>query len=461
MPIFLCCRRLLALLTLCSLTTFSSLAAQAQPLALHFEEAQERLLQVSDALASSRNQVESRRQLAEASRSLSYPDVSVDVRRLRFQKSLELPLGSLAPVAEAFGISSPLEFGETDWRTRPIVTAVMPIWTGGQISAAKAAADAAADEADALLARTGQHETVQLVEAYFGQQLAQQVVAVRLEVRNGLQEHYGHAQKLEREGFATRAQLLQAQVALDNAEREYLKAVNDLRGAEAALAGLLRSELPVQPLSPLFVVQAPLEPVESFVEAALHQHPGLAQLRAVGEQARQKVRAEQGNWKPRVYLFGQYDLKREDALLTESDWAFGLGVSYTLFSNKDRHRQLGAARSQQLQAEYGLRDTAVKLEIGVARAWLAADSARQQFALLENALASAEENLRLQGLSFREGQATSLDVIDARLQLGKTRIDRALAAWQFDLALIQLLDVSGQTDRYSDYFRQANKVLSP
>ena len=454
-------RRLRTLLTLGSLTAFVSLAAQAQPLALHFEEAQERLSHVSDALASSRSQVESRRQLAEASRSLSYPDVSIDIRRLHFQKSLELPLGSLEPVAEAFDISSPLEFGESDWRTRPIVTATMPVWTGGQISAAKAAANAAADEADALLARAGQDETVQLVEAYFGQQLAQQVVAVRLEVRDGLHEHYAHARKLEQEGFATRAQLLQAQVALDNAEREYIKAVNDLRGAEAALAGLLRSEVPIQALSPLFVVQAPLEPVEHFVETAVRQHPGLEQLRAVGEQARQKVLAEQANWKPRVYLFGQYDLKREDALLTESDWAFGVGVSYTLFSNKDRHRQVGAARSQQLQVEHGLRDTAVKLEIGVARAWLAVDSARQQFTLLESALASAEENLRLQSLSFQEGQATSLDVIDARLQLGKTRTDRALAAWEFDLALIQLLDVSGQTNRYSDYLRQADRVLSP
>src|SRR5690554_643507 len=133
-------RRLRTLLTLGSLTAFVSLAVQAQPLALHFEEAQERLSHVSDALASSRSQVESRRQLAEASRSLSYPDVSIDIRRLHFQKSLELPLGSLEPIAEAFDISSPLEFAERDWRTRPIVTATMPVWTGGQISAAQAAA---------------------------------------------------------------------------------------------------------------------------------------------------------------------------------------------------------------------------------------------------------------------------------------------------------------------------------
>jgi len=452
-------RRLLALLTVSALTLASAVAVQAQPVALHFEEAQQRLLEVSDALAGSRSLVDSKRQLAEASRSLAYPDVSIDVRQMRFQKSLELPLGSLEPVAEAFGIPSPLEFEFDDWRTRPIVTAVMPVWTGGKITAAKAAADAAVREADAQLARTGQNETVQLVQAYFGQQLAKQVVAVRTDVRDGLLQHYDHASRLEREGFATRAQLLQAQVAVDNAEREYRKAVNDYAAAEAGLAGLLRSDQPVIAASPLFVLAKPIEPVEYFLESALTDHPGLEQLRAIGEQARQKVIAEQANWKPKVYLFGQYDLKRRDALLTESDWAFGVGVSYTLFSNTDRSRQVGAARSQQLQAEYGLRDSAVKLEIGVTRAWLAVDSARQQFELLESSLDSAEENLRLQDLSFQEGQATSLDVIDARLQLGKTRIDRALAAWQFDQALIQLLDVSGQTHRFTEYLRQADRVL--
>ena len=464
MPIFPGRRYCALLLNAALLMMAASAMAEDRPggtLALDYAAAQERLLSVSDAVAGSRSQVESRRQLAEASRSLSYPNVSIDVRQMRFQKSLELPLGSLEPVADAYGIASPLEFALDDWRTRPIVTATMPLWTGGQISAAKAAAHAAVDEADALLSRTTQNETLQLVEAYFGQQLAQQVLAVRQEVRDGLQQHFQHAQKLEGEGFATRAQLLQAQVAVDGAERELLEAANDLAGAQAALAGLLRSDQPVTALSPLFMWSKPLEPVEHFVEAALSQHPGLAQLKAVGEQARQKVRAEQANWKPKVYVFGQYDLKREDALLTESDWAFGVGVSYTLFSNKDRSRQVGAARSQQMQAEYGLRDTAVKLEIGVARAWLAVDSARQQFALLQSSLASAEENLRLQSLSFQEGQATSLDVIDARLQLGKTRIDRALSAWQFDLALIQLLDVSGQTDRFIEYLRKADQVLMP
>ena len=80
--------------------------------------------------------------------------------------------------------------------------------------------------------------------------------------------------------------------------------------------------------------------------------------------------------------------------------------------------------------------------------------------MLESALDSAKENLRLQELSFQAGQATSLDVIDASLKVGKVRIERAQAAWQFDLALMQLLDVSGQSDQFNHYLQLADKVLA-
>ena len=67
----------------------------------------------------------------------------------------------------------------------------------------------------------------------------------------------------------------------------------------------------------------------------------------------------------------------------------------------------------------------------------------------------------MQELSFREGQSTSLDVIDARLVLGQAQIERASAAFQFARTLAQLLEVSGQTDRFTEYVRRADKVLEP
>ena len=40
-------------------------------------------------------------------------------------------------------------------------------------------------------------------------------------------------------------------------------------------------------------------------------------------------------------------------------------------------------------------------------------------------------------------------------------IERAQAAYQYDVALAQLLEISGQMNRYPDYVKQADKVIPP
>jgi len=278
-------------------------------------------------------------------------------------------------------------------------------------------------------------------------------------VRDGLERHLQDATALEREGFATRAQRLQATVARDKAEREYQKAVNDLATLEAALSTLLRSGGTVRPVTQLFVSSTPPGAFEDFERSALSGHPKVRELRAMVAQAEQGVRVQQAKLKPQVFLFGQYDFRRRDELISDPDWAFGIGLRYTFLSPNARPLQVGAARAQQDQAEAGLREAENQVALGVRKAWNELDTARQQYLLLDSSIGLASENLRLQDLAFREGQATSLDVIDARLQLGGARIERAQAAYQYDVALARLLEVSGQMDRYEEFRRRADKGI--
>src|SRR5690554_1776157 len=237
---------------------------------LSFTEAQDRLYEVSDALAGSESQLQSRENLAMASKSLSYPEVTLDVKRMRFAKSLDLNV--IQPLAQFNNLNIPPEVDVRDWRTRPIVTATLPIWTGGKISAGKAAAQAGVNEAQAQLKDTKQKELSQLIQAYFGQQMAEQVLLVRSDVRAGLQQHYQRASRLEEEGFATKAQKLQAKVALDDAEREYRKAQNELQGAQAALSGILHSTEVIKATKQLALLAA------RFVLCGIHARHRLTPL---------------------------------------------------------------------------------------------------------------------------------------------------------------------------------------
>ena len=53
-----------------------------------------------------------------------------------------------------------------------------------------------------------------------------------------------------------------------------------------------------------------------------------------------------------------------------------------------------------------------QITIGVSKACNDLQSACQQYLLLDSSIALARKSLRLQELSFCEGQVTSLDVID-------------------------------------------------
>ncbi|WP_244244147.1 TolC family protein [Marilutibacter alkalisoli] len=446
-----------------SLIAASATQAQPQPghVPLDFEQAQRRLLEVSDAMAAAEAGVRGKAAELEASRRLRLPEIGIDVRRIQFEKTLELPLGSLAPVAEDYGIQSPLTFEFRDWRTRPSLTAILPLYTGGRIPAARNAAAAALRQSAAERELESQSLMVQLVQAYFGQQLAELAVDVRRDVRDGLERHLADARALEREGIATRAQRLQATVARDRAERDYQAAMGDLASARATLALLLRAGGDVEPTSGLFVHDAPVETLDALIASAATSHPQRLRLQALSEQASESVRVHRAELKPQVFAFGQYDLRHGDALLTDPDWVIGLGLKYTFLSGGGRMQRLAAAHAQHDRAEAGLREAGNRIEIGMTRAWNAMETARRQFGLLDSAIAEAEENLRLQELSFREGMATSLDVVDARLALGAVRVERAQAAYAYDVALAQLLEAGGQAHRFLEYSHTADKVLVP
>lgn len=60
----------------------------------------------------------------------------------------------------------------------------------------------------------------------------------------------------------------------------------------------------------------------------------------------------------------------------------------------------------------------------------------------------AEEYLRIKEEAFKEGAAPSSDVVDARLNLAKIRIERLQAAYYYDMILARLLEACGQSELF-------------
>ena len=269
-----------------ALATAVCQGAQAQTidrLDLDYRSAQARLLERSDAIQGADADVRSKEAQKGSTSTLRRPTVEFEGQMIRYQKTLYLPLGPLADVAQDYAIYDPLRFEIERTSTRPIVTATLPLYSGGQIPAAQAGAAAQLGQSRAERQIVIDNGLLQMTQFYFGQQLLERVRDVRRDALAGLDRHVADALKLEQEGFISRAQRLQAQVARDDAARELEKAQADLASAQVALAGALRAPSGVDPVSPIFVIRQPLrslsaDGVRELVESLGPKFADLANL---------------------------------------------------------------------------------------------------------------------------------------------------------------------------------------
>ncbi|MGO9931541.1 MAG: TolC family protein [Steroidobacteraceae bacterium] len=418
---------------------------------LSYEEARTTLYDVSDALKASEAAVSRNQDEAHAAKTLGLPDLSVNAIEVFGQKTTTIegtPLGNI-PINDNF--RGPRSAFNTTWS----------IYSGGRITATQKALAAGVEAANAELSHTEEDLEVLLAKEYFGLELAANVERTRVSVLEQAERQLDRAIKFEQQGIIARVERLSAQVARDEAAREQVSAQRDREIAEAALRRLLHREAAVGTSTSLFISTRPLKPLTEWLRLAESTSPTLAVLAARRNQAEQGVALEQSRWKPEIFAFGSYSMIRKYQTLIEPDWIAGVGVNFKIFSREDRASKVSAARSTLHQAESLQAAAGTGIATEVEAAFRRVEQAREQFKLLDSTIALAEENLRLHERGFGEGQATSLDVSDARNALARSKTARALAAYDYVIALVQLLQASGQTKTFPEFIQQADITLSP
>lgn len=435
---------------------------------LTFAEAWQKLQQANPALQAARTEVERRTAERVATRSLQQPQVDITATQTWIDQSIVINLDpirqamlSLHPGVPAAALPPFVTTVQGETFLKSQVSAVWPIYAGGRIRAAQRAGAAGEAESQAALRQTANTLFTELVRRYYGLQLARTAQATRTVVLTGVEEHLRQAVRLEEEGFITRADRLHADVARAEARREKQKADRLVEIAGIALAGLLADDAAPAPGSPLFVVTSPLESVDRFVANSAAHQPILDTLAARRAQATEGVNAERGRLRPEVYLFGAKELNRGDLTLLDPDWAAGIGVRFSLWDRTDRASRIRAARALERRVVFLETDARRGLRTLVEKTHREVVTAQEQFVALNETLVLARENFRVRQLAFREGQATSLEVVDAQLALARVETERAASANDFVVALATLLEACGEPARFAAYEARAEEKISP
>lgn len=246
------------------------------------------------------------------------------------------------------------------------------------------------------------------------------ILVVRREVES-LQSHLSVAKSLYEEGAITRNDLLEAQVRVADARQRLLSSQN-LRAVTASrlntiLSWPLTDEIEVTD-SPITVAE-PLDLATGWKRAEEERWEVKIldnELRIAGLQEK----AKKSEFFPSLFAQGGFNYTENEFQIHESNWSFIVGMNLSIFSGGATTAELSRIRyrKQQLMEQKGKVLDEVRLE--VKRNYLDMVNARERIAVTKDAIAQAEENVRINRVRYEEGIGIATEVLDAITLLATT-----------------------------------------
>jgi outer membrane protein TolC len=420
-----------------SLLFSSHLLASDKPLSL--TEAKQLLNSNSWKLKAQAADVQAWQHQANALDALDLPQFGFTVSAIAYEKELNLTSPLLpAPVATDIYKSG----------LRSTVDMMWPLYVGGRIEASQQQILARVAESEAAKQQVSQQLEQRVLDLYFGQQFALEVLKVRQQAEQTLAQHLHRAQRFEAQGQINQLNRMQAEVALAQGKREQLQAKRQLEDVAAALQNVLVSTESFCLSTALPPPKALPESSDWYVRQALASNPALSQLHAKQHQADQQLAIEQSKFMPEVFLAGSYDLNKHATPLTEPDWKLGLGVRWAITSSTDRRQMVASASTKSTEAGYLIEQARSELQQGVESSYRAVQQQLEQFELLQQDVSLAQRHAELQQKAFSSGLVTSLDVTDSQLKHTSAQLQLLQSAYGYVSAYSQLLLYSGQLSQF-------------
>lgn len=241
-------------------------------------------------------------------------------------------------------------------------------------------------------------------------------------------------------GEATKAIVLRAEADVASAETELTNAKKDLLVARDKLARLIG-------VSDEFKVVDPnIQPIsdaglDKLTAISMEKRQEYIQSRLDQEIAEEGIGYAEGNFLPSLKLEGVYSKRDQNPktsfFLDESMYA-GVIFTYPLFEGGLRKAELDEAKSKKRQAELKKINLRRDIELEVREAFHNLEAFTSVIESNKRQLSFAEENYTMVFKQFTYGLSTNVDVIDANSTLVAAQSNLANAAYDYQMAILEL-----------------------
>lgn len=321
-----------------------------------------------------------------------------------------------------------------------------PLSTGGRLEAQVALAQANLLGAQATYERIRQQLVFTARQLYLQGLLAAENVAAAQRALNAANESLRVARARLSAGAASQFDVLQAEVAVANAEQTLVQARAGVASAQASLNATLN--LPQDTSLELTDTLAP-RPVSTTLDAAvvqaLRDRPDLIALRSRIVAAQAGIDLAASGTQPTIGLGAGYGVTNASGLSTfvYGLWSVSLIATMAVFDGGVTEAKVREARDQVTQLRTREAQTKQQVELDVRLAWLGLEQAAGRLTAATKAVEQGRESARLAASRYSAGVGTQLELLSAQAALAQAELSLAAARFDQNVARIQLILATG------------------
>ena len=305
----------------------------------------------------------------------------------------------------------PVALDDQFWAGR--VTATLPLFTSGRISSGVDAAKAGWKAAQAEERRETLDLKLNVADAYVNVLRATRAVRVTASSVASLASHAQNVANLHEKGFVPKNDLLASQVVLADARQRETQARNALDLAGANYNRLLVRSLTNKVTLDDLIPPPSLGDIRELTIRAFKDRPELVVLAEQAESLHKEAKGVRASALPSIGVAGGYSHLENSFLERDHVWTVGIVGTWNIFdSGLTRHK--ARAVDDKADAMTALRAEAMDgVALQVRQAWLDVDETRRRREVTRDAVAQAEENLKVARDRYRTGTGTNTEVLDA------------------------------------------------
>jgi TolC family type I secretion outer membrane protein len=290
---------------------------------------------------------------------------------------------------------------------------------------------------------TAQQVVYETVRRFFEVRKQEALSDVQKEAKELSGEQLKKTEAMKELGAATQADVYKAEVDHANNRLASLRTERDLEVAKAALA----TYLGLDPREEITLQEEDLDlskeyDLQTASDQALEVNPMLsAAQRSVGFQEA-GVRAQKSDRYPAVTLSANHryvDFEiGSNWTSRNSSWTYAMVLNWTVFDGLLTKSNIRRAEAGLVESRRAVESTRRDVLFGVREAHLDLEIAKESITVAEEAVRSSQEDHRLAQERYRIGEGTILDVIDAQVNLTRSRTDLVTANYDARLAVLAL-----------------------